>query len=382
MGQLDNVRIGIIGPSWWVNFWHLAALQKHPAALVTAICGEKPRDVAEMRVKYGPETRVYTDLETMLTEAPLDAVIVCTPNDVHYPATMAALAHGLHVTCEKPLAMNAAQALEMADTARRKGLLGMSNFPYRDNPAVQAFHRLVREGYVGRPIHVSGQYHGGFGLHRTPGWRGLRDRSGAGILGDLGSHLIDLARFVTSDEFSSVCAHSLTMLRGTGDHAEHNVAELVRTEDPRVENRNDNSCAFLAEFRSGAQGIFHTSWSAHQGEYGQHQEIELYGTAGRLHFTANHSGVLLRGLKVGQSHWETIPVEGVVAPGSADKDDEDFFRPGRHTPTNTTYRWIEAIRAGERSISPNLEDGWRAQQVIDAVIQASAERRWIDIPSD
>src|SRR5262249_42154575 len=155
------------------------------------------RNADEVKGKFGAEAVFYGDMEAMLSSAPVDGVIVCTPNDLHYPATMAALKHGKHVTCEKPVALNAAQAKEMAETAKTMGLIGMANFPYRDNPCVGSFRRLVAEGYVGKIMHVSGQYHGGFALMRPPGWRGQRARSGAGILGDLGSHLIDLARYIT-----------------------------------------------------------------------------------------------------------------------------------------------------------------------------------------
>ncbi|MCW3098501.1 MAG: putative oxidoreductase [Chthonomonadaceae bacterium] len=371
-----KVRVGIIGPSWWVNYWHLAALQNNPHAEITAVCGAKARDEAETKAKYGENVQIFTDLETMLDTVPLDAVVVCTPNDLHHPATMAALRRGLHVICEKPLALDSAQAREMAETAKEKGLLGMANFPYRDNPNVKMFRRLVTEGYVGRILHVSGQYHGGFGLHRAPGWRGLTERSGSGILGDLGSHLIDLARYVTHDEFSAVCAHTMTVLHDV-EGAKDGI-ELVRTEDPRTGVRNDDSCAFLAEFASGAQGIFHTSWVATQGAYAQHQEIEVYGTTGRLHFLANHSGTLLRGIPQGGKRWEVIAVEGVTHPDDA-HNEEDYFRPGRLDDTGTTYRWIEAIAAGTPTISPDFEDGLRSQQVIDAVLKASAERRWIAV---
>jgi predicted dehydrogenase len=275
--------------------------------------------------------------------------------------------------------MNAAQAREMAATAAAGKLIGMSNFPYRDNPAIQAFQHLVAEGYLGTLLHVSGDYHGGFGLHRPPGWRGLKSRSGSGILGDLGSHLIDLVRYVTGDEFASVCAHSLTLLRDPETGA---LIAPVRMEDPRTGDRNDDSCAFLAELKSGAQAVLHTSWVAHQGADTQQQEIEAYGTEGRLHFIANHTGTQLRGKRVSDRHWETIPVKGITLPGSMGDDDEDYFRPGRHTPTNTTYRWIDAIRTGQHTISPDLADGWCTQQVIDAVIQASAERRWVDVSCD
>jgi predicted dehydrogenase len=379
LDPLDTVRIGIIGPSWWVNYWHLAAIQTHPDAAIVAISGEQERDAEEVRAKYGPTARYYTDMNAMLDHATLDGVIVCTPNDLHHPATMAVLTRDLHVTCEKPLALNAAQAREMADEAKKRNLLGMTNFPYRDNPCVQKFRQLLAEGYIGTPMTVSGCYHGGFGLRNSPNWRGKRDRSGAGILGDLGSHLIDLARFITGEEFTAVAAHTLTTLWPDGTDA---APLLVRTEDPRVGNRNDDSCAFLAEFESGMQGNFHTSWVTHQGVYRQQQEIEVCGTEGRLHFLATHAGTFLRQLKPETGRWEDVDVPGIMRPEDAEEENEDYFRPGRHTPTNTTYRWIEAIRTGQAHVSPDLKDGWRAQQVIDAVIQASAERYWVSVGTE
>lgn len=376
LNPLDTVRVGIIGPSWWVNYWHLAAIETHPDAEITALCGDKPREVDEVQAKYGPHARYFTDMEEMLSHATVDGVIVCTPNDLHHPATMAVLRHNLHVTCEKPVALNATQAKEMVDTAKERGLIGMTNFPYRDNPCVQAFRRLLAEKYIGTPLHVTGSYNGGFGLRHSPNWRGKRDRSGAGILGDLGSHLIDLARFVTGQEFSAVSGHTMTSLWAAEENAP---PTLVRTEDERVGNRNDDSCAFLAEFETGMQGVFHTSWVEHQGEYCQQQVIEVSGTEGRLHFMATHAGTFLRELKPKTGRWVDVEVAGIVRPEDSETENEDYFRPGRHTPTNTTYRWIEAIRTGQKTITPDLEDGWRAQQVIDAVLKSSAERCWAKV---
>lgn len=371
---LEQVRVGVIGPSWWVNYWHLAAIRNHPSAEIHAVCGNSDRAPGDVTHKYGVQARYFNDYDVMLDSVPLDGVIVCTPNDLHHPASMAALRRGLHVACEKPLALNADQAAEMATAARERGLLAMTNFPYRDNPAVKELRARLASGYVGRILHVSGQYHGGFGLRRSPNWRAFRERSGAGILGDLGSHLIDLARYTLGDEFGAVCAHSLTVL-----HGEQGIDTLIRSEDPRAGSRNDDSCAFLAEFRSGAQGVFHTSWIAYQGVYRQHQELEVYGSEGRVKFTANHAGTQLQGMRNGEDdRWKTLPVDNIVLP-QEQGEEEDWFRPGRNTETNTTYRWLEAIRTGALEISPSMDDGLRAQQVIDAVIQASAERRWIEV---
>ena len=377
MQEWERVRIGIIGPSWWVNYWHLPAIENHPQAVITAVCGERERDAAEVQAKYGASARYYTDRVAMLDSGEVDGVVVCTPNDLHAPASLDALRRGIAVTCEKPIALDASEAREMAETAESKQVPGMANFPYRDNPNVALFRRLVSEGYVGTALHVTGQYHGGYGIGRPPGWRATRERSGAGILGDLGSHLIDLVRYITGDEYAAVCASSLTLLRD----GEGQLVAPTRTEDPRVGNRNDDSCAFLAEFQSGMQGILHTSWVAYQGAMAQHQEIELYGTGGRLHFVANFTGTFLRGMRDGEKEWETFPVAGVTTPEGRIREGlepaEDIFRPGRHTPSNTTYRWIEAIRTGQSEISPSLTDGWQTQKVMDAVIQASAERRWV-----
>ncbi len=169
--------MGIIGPSWWVDYWHLPAILNHPDAEIVALCGARPRDSADIAAKYGngKELPIYTDLDRMLDEVEIDGVVVHARQIMFtHPATMAALNRGIHVTCEKPIALNADQAREMASAAAAKGLVGMSNFPYRGNPAAIELRKQIESGYVGKVLHVSGQYHGGFrpaaraGLARFP----------------------------------------------------------------------------------------------------------------------------------------------------------------------------------------------------------------------
>lgn len=373
---LDAVRVCLAGPSWWADYWHLPAIQSHPNAEIVGVCGEKARDAKEVRAKYGESAHYFTDIDAMLDATEPDGLIVCTPNNLHYPATMAALRRGIHVVCEKPIAMDAAQAQEMAETAQNNRLLGLSNFTYRGNPALQQMQKMTAQGFVGTPLHISGVYLGGYAIGRPPGWRGNRERSGSGILGDLGSHLIDMARYVTGQEFAAVCAHNMTALWNEDADLP---PRLVRTEAPEVAPRNDDSCAFLAEFTSGMQGIFHTSWVALMGAENQRQQLELFGTKGRLRFYASFLGTTLEAMKTGAEHWETVPISGITTPNEGKGAGEDFFRPGRLNSTNNVHRWLDAIRAGQHEIFPSLTDGWRAQQVIDAVLTASEERRWTDV---
>ena len=93
------VRIGLIGTSGWAADFHLPALQSHDAAIVTAVCGRDRQRAAAFAHQHGVE-QVYTDYQSMIDEAELDAVSVVTPEDLHHPMVMAALRAGLHVLCE------------------------------------------------------------------------------------------------------------------------------------------------------------------------------------------------------------------------------------------------------------------------------------------
>src|SRR5262245_44551294 len=100
------VRVGIVGTSSWADSMYLPALTQHPQAEVVAVCGRN-RERAEAFAARWKIPAVYTDYRHMITDAGLEAIIVATTNDAHYPITMAALDAGLHILCEKPLAVNA-----------------------------------------------------------------------------------------------------------------------------------------------------------------------------------------------------------------------------------------------------------------------------------
>src|SRR4051812_46562610 len=124
MFMADVVRIGVVGTSWWADLIHLPSLTSHSQAQVAAICG-RDRARAEAIAQQYAIPHVFTDYHTMIAEGYLHAVIVITPDDLHYPITMAALDAGLHVLCEKPLALNVSQASAMYEKARASGLKHM-----------------------------------------------------------------------------------------------------------------------------------------------------------------------------------------------------------------------------------------------------------------
>ncbi|MCE7986279.1 MAG: gfo/Idh/MocA family oxidoreductase [Caldilinea sp. CFX5] len=197
MSIIDHVRVGVIGTSWYADLVHLPNLKSHPQAHLAAICGRNAGRTQEMADKYNIPA-IYTDYREMITQAQLDAVVIATPDDLHYAMTMAALDAGLHVICEKPLAMNATEARAMTEKAEAVGIKHMVFFTARWMPHYRYLHQLVSEGYIGRPYLFQIRYLGGFGRKGLYRWRFDAQRSN-GMLGDLGSHMIDLAHWLVGD---------------------------------------------------------------------------------------------------------------------------------------------------------------------------------------
>ncbi len=188
----EQVRLGIIGTSQYTDSMLLGALSAHPRAAMVALCGRNRERAQEVAGKYGI-AEVFTDYREMYERAGLDAVIVSSPDDLHYAMTMDALDAGLHVLCEKPMALTLADAQAMLARAEAAGVKHMVNFSWRTIPAYRYMRELIGEGYIGRPYQCALSFVMGLGRGGQYMWRFDRQRAN-GVLGDSGSHLADLAR--------------------------------------------------------------------------------------------------------------------------------------------------------------------------------------------
>lgn len=187
------VNIAIIGVGN-IAETHMTAYRRNKEVHVVAFCDINPERLAYMGEKWGV-TKLYTDMNAMFQEVPeIDAVSVCTWNAAHAPCTIAALKAGKHVLCEKPMAMNAAEAEEMKKTAEECGKLLMIGFVRRHGNDCRIVKEFVNSDYFGDIYYSKATY-----LRRNGnpgGWFGNKALSGGGPLIDLGVHVIDLTRFV------------------------------------------------------------------------------------------------------------------------------------------------------------------------------------------
>ena len=199
------LRVGVIGVGSWTEICHIPGLQVHPEVCVAALCGRSADRRRAQAERFGvPQT--YGDFEELIARADVEAVTISTPNAWHFAIARAALLAGKHVFCEKPLTMDRIESAELLDLAARSGRVHQVAFTFRFLHAAHEAQRLFRAGAIGRLRRVLAATESGGALR--PGaparWRNDAALAGYGLLGDMGSHLVDLARFVTGGEFRAV----------------------------------------------------------------------------------------------------------------------------------------------------------------------------------
>ena len=359
---MTAVRIGVIGGGFGVQ--HLQGFDVTENAEVVAFC-QRSRDKAEaLAGKFGVP-HVYTDYRELLAHPGLDAVSIVAPPHLHAEMTAAALARGLHVLCEKPLAMNAAEAEAMLRQAEAAGRVHMTAFNHRHIPALAYMKELMDGGYVGgRVLHVESRWFGEtrFAPDQTHYWRHTRELAGFGILGDIGVHVVDRLRWLIG-EFESVWGHADTFIPERKD--DRGVSRAVTVDD---------NFTLMARLAGGASACIRLSGVARKSNY---QNLEIYGDAGMLRFAfdRNVEG-WIRGHLWG-ARGDTRSPEPLEIPERYTRglDASDPQRAqGEFIFGRLTRDFVAAIQNGAMA-SPNFADGLAAQRVLDAALLSSEEGR-------
>jgi predicted dehydrogenase len=368
------VNIGLVGLGGWGVVGHMRAHADSPHARVVAVC-DAVLDRARQVAARWDVPHVLDDYRALLARPDVETVDVATPNDTHREIVLAALAAGKHVLCEKPLALTVEHAREMERAAAESGRRATVNFVHRYAPSARYVKLLLDEGALGRIYHCNVTYAQGWltdpSFPRV--WRLNRSVSGSGVLGDLGSHAIDLARWWLGAEIRAVSGRLTTFTRQRplppAPNATHSaVRELVDRgaagPSPLVEVDVDDDATWLASFDNGAEGHFFTSRNATA--RANHIRAELYGSDGAIVYDNAVADALQASL--GRAMWRRNAWATLAVPSQLMRED------GK----NAMHYTVEDIVFGT-SIAPTFHDGVRAQEVMDAVVRSAAERRWVDV---
>ncbi len=352
-----SIGIGLFGYGFIAGA-HMEGLRRIPEFAVRAVCGPHLERARAFATRFDIPV-VTTDADELLRLPNVDAVIIDTPDDVHAPLTLAAARYGKHIFCEKPLATSLADAQSMVEAVQKASVRSVMGFSNRWNPVFLRVRELVDSGALGTVYHVHSQNFNAGLLGSRPrfSWRTDQQRTGVGILGDLGAHAIDLIHFLLGP-IDEVCASLRTCVPTLYDRqtGEAHPATL------------DDDVNLLLRLRSGVEGTMALSrLGAAYSDYPiGHRQLLIDGSAAGLAY-ANGEGRLYRP----DHSFDVLP--GDEPP--AGMDHAEFLARGAERIMRT---FLEAIQTG-RELSPTVEDGLRCQAVIHAATVSSRTRTWTKV---
>lgn len=346
----ERLRVAIIGAGY--GEVHIQAFGRRRDVEIVAVCskrGEIARSIAE---RY--DIPLWTTSYDEALDAPgLSAVSITTPPSLHHEIALAAVARGLHVLCEKPLARSAHEAAEMLSAAKSARVIHATNFDYRIVPDMEKFHRLLKGGYLGELYHAHmhwlGTYHADPEVAWT--WRNSGEEAGLGMLGDLNHGIDDLLwHFGPIDRIVAVVR---TLIHERWDPE----SRAARTSEV------DDAATLIAMTEEGAPvSALMSRCAVHAG----HRFIECFGSDGTLKLTMPDS----------TDRWTTT----LSGARREDRAPHDLSEPTMREQVKTTQdRFVEAIHNADDHGIASFDDGLAAMRVTDALFESSATGRWISI---
>jgi predicted dehydrogenase len=353
---------------------HFPELEVRPE--LVAVADEVPGRAEEAAARYGFAT-ANRDWREVAANPRVQAVSITVPNFLHREIGTAMAEAGKHIWIEKPVGLTAADARAVAEAARQAGVQGTVGFNYRNAPAVAAARELIRSGEIGAVTHVRIRLLSDYAAHPEGAltWRYERDRGGSGVLGDLASHGVDLARYLVG-EIGSLIADTTVFLperaRPAGATAGH--VRAAGGELGPVENEDYVSC--LLRFASGARGVLEACRVSvgEQNNYG----FEVHGTKGAVFWDFRRMGEL--GVSTGTAYQDQ-PVSTVFAgPGQGGYA---AFQPSSATAMGyddlkviEAYNFLRSVTEGTAH-GATLDDAVRSAAALDAMLSSAERGAWV-----
>lgn len=331
-----------------------------PATQRTVIVGRDESRLEAARDTLGFQ-RATTDWREAIDE--VDVLYNLGPNHLHTDPTIDALDAGVHVLCEKPLATSAEESRRIAAAADRSDATAGVGFNYRFLPAIRDARNRIAAGDLGEIYHVRARYHQDWLADpETPwSWRLDAGHAGSGALGDLGSHAVDLLRYLCGDtagEITEVVGTLRTMTDTRPDPSNPGQRRDVTVDD---------ACTALLDFESGATGELSVTRCAngHKNDL----TVSINGSTGSLRFSLERPNEL-EVCSAAASGYERIMITD-----DADPYIEHWWPPGHvlgweHAFVHEHYEFLSAVESGT-AFEPDIQTGHEVQAILDAIADSA-----------
>jgi predicted dehydrogenase len=353
----------------------------------TVVARNRP-ELEEFKTRWG-WANASVDWQQAVRDPEIDLVDVTTPNNKHRDMVLAALEAGKHVACEKPLAATLADARIMRDAAKKsRKSKTFVWYTYRRVPAVALAQQLVKEGRIGRIYHIRAYYLQDWAGPGVPlVWRFSKEQAGSGSHGDLGAHIIDMARFITGEEITEVIgAAQDTFIKErvlVTEEAKGGISGGATAAGGRKGKVNvDDHTTFLARMKGGAIATFEATRFA----TGYHNKngLEIHGEKGALRFNFEEMPYLDffdRSIDTKLQGWTRIPVSRAPEHPYA----QGWWPTAHHQGYEHTFVNMVAdicrVLGGEPPVVsiPDFEDAYKTQEVLEAAVISAKQQRPVKI---
>lgn len=386
---MQKVKIGLIGAGFMGKahvvgysnvpklFWPAPAVPE-----LKTICDVDEATAKDAKERFGFK-QYTTDWQEIINDPEIDAVSICTPNDSHAKISIAALKAGKHVLCEKPISNSSTEAKAMAEVADEvavDGVIAMCAYQYRRVPAVVHAKKLIEEGSIGNILNVRATYLQSWSADEASplSWRFQKKYAGAGALGDIGTHVIDIAQYFAGD-IEEVVSNVKTFIKERP--VQEGGADLLGTikVDPDAVKEPvdvDDEASFLMNFKNGAVGSIEATRNA----WGRNNYItvEVHGTKGSILFNyerLNELEVCFSEDLEDRRGFKTIYTGPAHAYG-----DVTWNIPGMNIgygelKTIESYDFMKAI-VEKKQPSTSFAEAYKVDRVCEAVLASSESRAW------
>ncbi|MFO0923660.1 MAG: Gfo/Idh/MocA family oxidoreductase [Pirellulales bacterium] len=379
MAAKKPLRIGMIGYGFmgrahsngYTKVNHFFDLQYQP--VLQAVCARNAEKAQAFADQWGYAS-IETDWKKLVERSDIDAIDICTPNNLHKEIALAAAKNGKMILCEKPLSMNTAEGEEMVAAVEKAGVANTVWYNYRRVPAVSLAKQLIEEGKLGRIFHYRAMFLQDWTISEevpqggTATWRLDAEAAGSGVTGDLLAHCIDTAIWLNGS-IGSVSAMTETFVKERM-HALTGKKEAVHIDD---------AAAFLARFKNGSLATFESTRYArgHKALYtleinGENASIkwDLHDLHRLSYFDHRDEGKV-RG-------WRSIHVSDGDQPYM-----KNWWVPGlqigyEHSFVHQVADFLKSLETG-KPCSPTFREALETQKVCDAVLSSAKSGSWVNV---
>jgi predicted dehydrogenase len=384
---MRKVKVGVIGTGF-IGPAHIEAMRRLGYVDIVALT-DINEEVAKSKAEMLSIPAAYGDYKKLLADPQIEAVHICTPNNLHYAMTKEAMEAGKHVVCEKPLSMNSREAEELVRMAKAKGLVNAVHFNVRFYPLIHQIREMIKNGDLGRIFAVNGSYQQDWLFYETDyNWRLEPKYSGdSRAIADIGSHWFDSVEFMTGLNVKEVCADFATfhpVRKKPLKPVETYSGKLLTPEDyADVEIGTEDYATVLLRFDNGAHG----SLTVNQVAAGRKNRIffEIYGSKAAIQYNTESPNELWIGRRDGNNELlmrdpslmyagarEIVSFPGGHNEGFPDTSKQMFAK---------LYKYIAGggYETGAPAEFPTFEAGLRELEMCEGIVKSAKQEKWVGI---